>query len=332
MSGLKAVLIEWSPIDEPPDWMAGELAREGVSYTMARCRTKEELARNTGRADIVVSAGDCQVLTEENLPALSACWAIVQLGSGVDNIEVEAATRRGILVCNTPGAFTDSVSDHAIALLLAVVRQIRERDTLVRQGVWDPTRVRPPRHLRGATLGIVGFGRIGQMVAAKLAGFGMNILVYHAHASRKVAEAAGVELVGLEELLTRSDFVTLHCPLTEETKHLLSEREFRMMQPGAILVNTSRGAVVDEEALVRALTEGWIGGAGLDVLEKEPPDPTHPLFELDNVLLSPHLGFLSDHHPEGIWRIVQQTVVALANHRWPPSVVNQKVEPRWKLV
>jgi len=312
--------------------MAGELAKEGVDYVMARCLTRDELARNAGRASIVISAGDCQVLTGENLPALEACWAIVQLGTGVDNIDVRAATQQGIVVCNTPGVFTDAVSDHTIALMLAVARQVPRQDRLVREGVWDPTRARPGLQLRGATVGIIGFGRIGWMVAAKLAGFEVNVLVYRSHANQEMVEVAGARLVDLEELLTRSDIVTLHCPLNEETLHLLGESELRMMRPEAILVNTSRGAVVDEAALYRALKEGWIAGAGLDVMEWEPPEPTNPLFGLENVVLSPHLGFLSNLHPEGIWRAVQRTIVDLVNHRRPPSVVNADVTPKWHLV
>ena len=328
MVSFAVVLVDWSEMDEPPQWMVEELKREGIDYSVARSLTNEELIRNAGKAQAIVTGGHRRLMTRENMSALPALVAVVKLGSGVDNIDVQAATELGIVVANTPDAVTEMVSDHAIAMLFAAVRRLPQQDRLVKQGIWSIREAVPGRHLRGATLGLVGFGRIGRQVAEKLLGFQMNILVYDPYVVPAVIEAAGATPVELEGLLSRSDFVSVHCPLTSETRHLLGERELRVMRPEAILVNTSRGQVIDEQALARALKERWIAGAALDVLSKEPPDADNPLFKLDNVILTPHLASMSDLFPGEVWKDVCRTLVALAQHRWPPSVVNPDVKPR----
>lgn len=331
MHKFKAILIDWGPMDDPPAWMAERLAVSGIEYTVTRSITQEALLRNAAQANAIVSGGHRRLMTAENMDALPNLVALVKLGSGVDNVDVDAATERGVIVANTPDAVTETVSDHAIALLLAAVRKIPQQNRLIRAGVWSIKRAAPGRHLRGATLGLVGFGRIGRDVARKLVGFEMNLLVYDPYLEDNAIEEAGAKPVPLEELLSRSDFVSVHCPLTELTERLIGEREFRLMRPEAILVNTSRGPVVDEAALNQALREGWIAGAALDVLEKEPPDSDNPLLELDNVIITPHMSSMSDLFPGEIWIGVYQTLVDLANHRWPASVVNPDVKPRWPL-
>ncbi len=328
----RAVLIDWSDDEYPPEWMPGKLRERGIDYSLAPSDSRQALLVKASHAQAVVTSGNVRLLTAENIAALPELVAIVRMGSGVDEIDVQAASERGIIVANTPDAVTESVSDHAVALLLAAVRRIPQQDRLVKQGVWSRQQARPGVHLRGATLGLVGFGRVGRDVAAKLAGFGMKVLVHDPLVDAADVHKLGAESVSLDELLKHSQFVSIHCRLTETTRGLIGERELRLMRPEAVLVNTSRGAVIDEAALNRALREGWITAAALDVLESEPPDPHNPLLELDQVILSPHLAAISDLFPAALWRSVYETLVDLASHRWPRSVVNRAgLTPRWHL-
>jgi len=212
---------------------------------------------------------------------------------GFDNIDVKEATKRGIVVTNTPGVLTEGTADFAWALLMSAARRVVEADALVRQGKfvgWDPLLLLGG-NIYGKTLGIIGFGRIGQAVARRAYGFNMKILAYH---PSRVIEAPGIaaKFVSLSELLKESDFITLHTPLTPETRHLIGEKELKSMKPTAYLINTARGPVIDEAALAKALKEKWIAGAGLDVYEKEPE--VHPeLLKLPNVVLAPHISSAS---------------------------------------
>ncbi len=217
--------------------------------------------------------------------------AIARAGVGLDNIDVKAAEERGIKVFSAPEAPTVSVAELAIGLMLAVVRKIAYADRKLREGKWVKKEAEGIE-LRGKTLGIIGFGRIGREVA-RIArnGFGMKIIYYDIiRADPKLEEELGATYVSLETLLKEADIVTIHVPLTSETYHLINEFRLRLMKPSAILINTSRGAVVDTNALVKALSEGWIAGAGLDVYEEEPLPLNHPLTKLDNVVLTPHIG------------------------------------------
>jgi D-3-phosphoglycerate dehydrogenase len=314
-----------------PDWVGEALAREGIDLAVKDCRTREDLAEVAGDADIVWAFGGHHVLTAENLPLAPRCGGIIRTGSGTDNIPVEEATRRGIIVANTPDALTDAVADHTIGLLLDVVRQITAQDRAVRGGRWDRMLHAPRWHVQGQTLGLIGFGRIPRLVARKLQGFALTYLAYDPFVSAEDMAAQGVQAAPLDDLLARSDFVLVHCPLTRETHHLLGERELRLMKSAAILVNAARGAVIDELALLRALTEGWIAAAGLDVLEQEPPDWSNPLLGLDNVVITPHMAALSDDYLPNCWRLSVETAIALAQRRWPQSYVNHNVQPRWEM-
>jgi D-3-phosphoglycerate dehydrogenase len=271
--------------------------------------------------------GGSRAVTAEGLADLPRCAAILRTGSGTDNVPVEAATRLGIVVANTPDAMTDEVSDHAVALLLAVVRKVAVHDRAVRAGRWDRAFARPELRVRARTLGLVGFGRIARAVARKLSGFEMEVLACDPHVSPEAMAAAGARAARLDDLLSRSDFVSLHCPLVPETAQLIGERELRLMKPTAVLINTARGAVVDEKALARALEEGWIAGAGLDVLAAEPPAPASPLLRLDNCVITPHIAALSAEFVETCWRLSLETVLDLAAGRRPRSCVNPQVQP-----
>ena len=267
-----------------------------------------------------------------NLDVIPRCWAIVRTGSGTDNVPVEDATGRGIVVANTPAAHSDAVSDHVIGLMFAVARRIAALDRAVRLGRWEQVATSSPLNsVQGRTLGLVGFGHIARQLTRKLGGFAMKVLVYDPYVDADSMAAQGVESVELAALLAKSDFVSLHCPLTPRTKGLIGEEQLRSMKPTAILINTSRGSVVDERALLRALREGWISAAGLDVVEQEPPAPDHPFFQLDNVVLTPHVAGYAAGGLELRWRLSVETLVELAGRRWPPSHVNLDVKPRQAL-
>jgi len=238
-------------------------------------------------------------------------------------VPIDEASRRGIAVCNTPAAFSDSVSDHAIALLFSVVRKVVKSDADIRRGAWEPAGAQPLSVIAGRTLGLVGFGHSPKQIIRKLKGFELNVLAFDPFVASDVIAAHGVKPAALDEVLSASDFVSLHCPLTPQTHHLIGAQQLRKMRPTGILINTSRGPVVDEAALVEALRERWIAAAGLDVFEQEPLSADNPLLRLDNVVLTPHVAGTSAVGMETRWRMSIETVQALASHRWPASCVNR---------
>lgn len=220
---------------------------------------------------------------------------VSNMAVGFDNIDVDECTKRGILVCNTPGVLTETTADLAWALLMAAARRVTEAERFLRENkwtTWSPMLL-TGMDVYGATLGIVGFGRIGQAVARRAKGFGMKVLYYSNTAKPDLEASMGVERATLEDLLRTSDFVSIHVPLTEETRGMIGWRELSMMKQTAVLVNTARGQVVDEQALCRALKEKRIFAAGLDVFDREPLPAGSPLRELDNVVLLPHIGSAS---------------------------------------
>ncbi len=245
---------------------------------------------------------------------------------GYDNIDVKAATERGIPVSNTPGVLTDATAELAWALLLAVARRIVEGDHFCREGRfkgWAPM-LMLGRGITGRTLGIVGAGRIGTAFALKSQGFSMKILYTSRHRNRVLEEKLGAKKVSLEELLESSDFVSLHVPLTDDTYHLIGEKELKMMKETAVLINTSRGAVVDEKALIKALREHWIWGAGLDVYEHEPRIPRE-LIELDNVVLQPHTGSATYETRSRMALMAAENILTGLRGERPPNCVNPEV-------
>lgn len=217
---------------------------------------------------------------------------VSNMAVGVDNIDLEACTRRGIPVGHTPGVLTDGTADLAMTLLLAIARRVLEASQDARRGrwkTWSPTGWLGD-DLDGATLGIVGLGKIGQAVAQRAAGFGVNLVYTDTDEHPEIESKLGARRLDLEALLRQSDFVSLHVPLTDQTRGMIGERALRAMKPTAILVNTARGPVVDTAALTVALQEGWIRAAALDVTDPEPLPPDHPLYALDNCLVVPHIG------------------------------------------
>jgi len=249
---------------------------------------------------------------------------------GYDNVDVPAATARDVAVCNTPGVLTETTADFAFALLMAAARRVVEGVDYVRAGkwrTWGPTLLLG-RDIYGATLGIVGFGRIGQEVAKRARGFDMRVLYYDVQRNEAAERELGATYRPLDELLRASDFVTLHVALTPETHHLIGARELGLMKPEAILVNAARGPVVDTEALVAALRDGEIGGAALDVTEPEPLPADHPLVQMPNAIVVPHMASASVAARDRMADLAARNLLAVLHGERPPQLVNPEVLER----
>ena len=246
----------------------------------------------------VAREADAVLTTYAKMPAqvvtqLTRCRIIARFGIGVDNVDIPAATSRGIVVTRVPDYCLDEVSDHAMALLLALVRKIPSSNARTHSGRWEMKAVTPIHRLRGTVLGLVAFGQIPQLVAPKAQAFGIRVVAYDPYVPDAVLARAGVERVEFDELVRISDYISIHTPLIPATHHLFDADVFRRMKPGAYLINTARGPIVDEAALARALDEKQLAGAALDVMEQEPP-ANSPLFGRDNVILTPHTSFYSE--------------------------------------
>ncbi len=263
------------------------------------------------------------------LKELRRCKVISRYGVGVDSVDLEAATEYGIVVAYVPDYCTDEVSTHAAALIFALHRHLFALDRGVKAGKWQFRLAAPTARLMGQTVGIVGLGRIGGMLAGKLRGFGVNIQATDPY---RQDWPDWVRRVSLDELLATSDIISIHCPLTEETQHLIDAAALRKMKPSTYLVNTARGGVVDPEAILQALREKWIAGAALDVQEVEPMPGGHALAELDNVILTPHAGWYSEGSIVELKRKVATAVRRVLEGQIPASVANPEVlnRPSWK--
>ncbi|WP_124727973.1 2-hydroxyacid dehydrogenase [Staphylospora marina] len=290
--------------------------------------TRDELIRGLqGKEALLCTVTD--PVDEEVIASAPDLRIISNFGVGVNHIDIEAATRRGILVTHTPGVLTDATADLTWALLLDAARRVSEGDRLVRRGGWKgwtPTFMLGTE-VTGKTLGIIGMGRIGQEVARRASGFRMRILY---HSRRRLAPEKERELraeyATPDRLLAEADFVSLHAPYTRETHHLIGKRELSLMKPGAILINTARGSLVDEQELVRALKRGQIAAAGLDVYEREPE--VHPeLPGLEQVVLAPHLGSATRETREAMAHLAVENLKAYFEGRRPPHPVNPEILP-----
>jgi glyoxylate reductase len=253
---------------------------------------------------------------------------VSQMAVGFDNIDLKEATKRGIYVTNTPEVLTDTTADFAWALLMAVARRVVEADKYVRSGRWKVgwhPEMMAGRDVHGATLGIVGAGRIGYAMAKRATGFDMKILFYDVISRPEMERDFKAKRAELDMLLKEADFVSIHVPLMKETEHLMNEQKLKLMKKTAYLINNSRGPVVDEMALYKALKEGWIAGAGLDVFEQEPTPTDNPLLKLDNVVVAPHVSSASIETRARMSEMVADNLVAFLEGRKPPNLVNQDV-------
>jgi D-3-phosphoglycerate dehydrogenase len=291
-----------------------------VDYRLHQVKTEDDVIAVARYADAIIL--QYAPITGRVLDGLPRCRVAVRYGVGVDTVDLEAATARGVVVANVPDYCIEEVSDHAIALLLSLWRGVTTYDRAVRAGTWSTTARPPMPRLAGKILGVIGAGRIGAQAARKAAGLGMRVIGYDPYLSRF---PLGIEKVSLDELLPQADAVTMHLPLTAETRHLINETTLRKMKPSALLINTARGGIVDTAALIRALREGWIAGAGLDVLEQEPVPHDSPLLTLPNVILNPHAGWYSDQSVPELKRKTAEIAVAVLRGQRAASAVNPDV-------
>jgi D-3-phosphoglycerate dehydrogenase len=292
--------------------------------------SENEFIAHAADADAVYAKG--RNFTQHMIDGLERA-RIIALGTvGSDYIDVAAATAKGIPVTNIPDTFIEEVADHAMMLLLSSFRRLLIEDKMVREGRWREGRpaLNQPR-LMGLTLGFIAFGHVARATAMRAKAFGLTMMAYDPYIEELVMSPYGVRPATLEEVLTQSDFVSMHAPATSDARHMLTEKHFRMMKPGAIFINTGRGPTVDEAALVKALQEGWIAGAGLDVLEVEPPQPDNPLLMMDNVVLTPHVASASARFDPARRRRVGQEIALVLRGFWPRSAVNPTVLERGEL-
>ena len=287
--------------------------------------TDDQLRAGLPRADAMIAGGE--PLTAEMLDLAPNLRVIARTGVGYDTVDIAAATARRIPVTITPGTNHGSVAEQAFGLLLSLTRDIVKNDRMIKAGGWDRNLVRP---IRGQTLGIVGLGRIGRAVAARAAAFEMRIVAFDPVENPEFDARLGITRLGLEGCFVASDVVSLHLPLTPATQGIINRRTLALMRPGAILINTSRGGLINEADLYESIRSGHLAGAGLDVLCNEPPEPDNPLLTLDNVIISPHLGGIDTKGMADMAELAARCVADLWLGRWPEGcVVNNELKAGW---
>jgi len=308
----------------PPIPEEAILKEVGVTLTYGNAKTEAELIELTRDADAIINV--YIPMTANVINSLERCRLIVRRGIGYDNVDVVAATAKGIPVANVLEYCIDEVADHTLALLLATARRIVAGNDQIRSGGWNFKAMLPVPALKDGTLGLVGFGQIPRAVAERARCFGLAIQTSDPFVSPQVVEDYGVKLVSLEELLKTSDYVSVHAPLSEKTRGMISKKEFALMKSSAVLINTARGPVVDEEALIEALENGRIAFAALDVTAKEPPAPDNPLRKMNNVILTPHLAWYSERSARIAGEKAGEDVVRALNGYFPRYLVNVELK------
>lgn len=323
MPPFKIVITDFG--DPENELEEAELRASGLNFELVRlnARSSDELTPHIHDAHALIV--QWAQISRPVIDSLRQCQVISRYGIGVDMIDLDAATERGILVCNVPDFCIDEVSTHTIAFVLALNRHIMGHHAHVTSGKWGGPPGGAPARLTGQALGILGLGKIGGAVARKASGLGLRLLAYDPYLKPEQAPQLGVELVSLDDLLRRSDYLSIHCPLTKETRHLIGSAQLALMKPSAYLVNMARGPVVDQPALYQALVSGVITGAAVDVLEQEPPVPDDPLLKLPNVLFTPHTSSWSAESVVQLRRDVVRNVVRVLRGEPPRAVVNPQV-------
>ena len=302
-----------------------------ATQVLSALNAELKLAKGTTPEDILAIAREADGLlvtyakvTAQMIEQLKRCKVIARFGIGVDSVDIDAATRAGIIVTNVPEYCEDEVSDHAMALLLSLIRKIPFANKKTHAGVWSMPAVVPIHRLRGSVLGLAGFGKIPRLVAVKAQAFGLQVQTYDPYVSSEAAAKLGVKLVSLPELLKTSDYISIHAPLTPETDRMFNADAFRQMKRSALLVNTARGPLVDVEALVDALDNKLIAGAALDVLPQEPPPSNFRLLGRDDVILTPHTSFYSEESLVELQTKAAQQVALVLSGKEPRYPINLK--------
>ena len=306
-----------------------QIAREQL-LDLAVVRTAEnetgrELGRELRDAVAVIIDADTNISLDV-LEEMKKCRIIVTASVGFNHIDLKAASSRGIYVSNVPGYCAEEVADHTLGLLIAITRKILVLNKTTRAGKWDDWEAAEPVYrLRGRTLGIIGLGRIGTAVALRAKPLGLNVIIYDPYIPMGKDASLGVKSVDFDLLLRTSDIITLHVPLTDETRHMIGGKEFEKMKPGIFIINTARGVIIDAKALVNALKSGKVAGAGIDVFEKEPPGLDDPLLKMDTAVVTPHTAFLSVESQRDRQTMAVEEVRRILLNERPRSAVNSEL-------
>lgn len=324
---MKAMVSDY--IEDNLDWEAKELAAAGIDFEVHQLKFKpeDEVAEKLRDADVIVV--NMVKMTDSQLGKLPKCKLLIRHGIGYDNVDVAACTRHGIQFAYQPDYCKEDVAEHAIAMLFACARKIvwsrKTLDESSRNNQWDFSNLFPIYRMDGKTLGILGLGRIGSRVYRKLKSFGFKIIGCDPYLSDKRKAEIDVPFVDMETLCRESDFITIHTPLNEQTRHLINATTLGWMKPTAYLINTARGPMVDADALATALKARKIAGAAIDVFDVEPPPQSHPLFGVENVILTPHIGWASEEAGWEIRRSILDDIISFSNGRPARCVVNKEI-------
>lgn len=321
---MKVVICDYEFANVEPEKEALKTVPNLEFFPDAQCKTEEEVIELTKDADGVLNQWNH--ITANVIDNMKNCKVIATYGIGTDKIDVEAASKKGIYVCNVPAYGTGEVANHAFSMILACSRQLVQYDRLIRQGKFGyPTLGKKLYRLDGQTLGVVGFGKIPRNLSRKLMdAFNMKILAYDPYITEEFAKECGVTKVDLETLMKESDFVSVHVPLTKDTKYLIDEKMLRLMKRTAYLINCGRGAIVKEDDLAKVLQENAIAGAGIDVFEIEPISPDDPLMQLDNVVVTPHSAYYTEESLYALQYGAAAEVARVLKGEEPISAVNKK--------
>ena len=335
--GIKVINTIYSP-----DLEFGEELLDGIDADLINGRwlDEESLITHSTEADAIICSGPSQAWTPQVIRSLPGCRILASLGIGYDSIHLETATEMGIVVTNIPDYCIDEVSSHAMALTLALGRKLFQIDKAVREqniNFVPPRRKTISAHLnpiyrsRGQVFGILGLGKIGTATALKAKALGFRLIAYDPYVLDEVMRSHGVEPVDFDTLLRKSDYVSLHAWLSDETRHMLGTEAFKKMKPSAFLINTARGEIVDQDALVRALKDNRLAGAGLDVTADDPISKDNPMLAMDNVIFSGHSAWYSTTSDSGVmfWHKAMGQVVQALRGQWPTYAVNPEVKGRW---
>lgn len=327
MSKFKVVITDYEFRSIEPEIEI--LESVGAEVIAVQCTTEEEVIQVAKDADGILN--QYAPITSRVIQQLEKCKVIARYGIGFDTIDVEAASSKAIAVANVTDYCIDEVSDHTLALLLAAARKIVHLNHLVKSGGWDFEASKPIFRLRDRVLGLVGFGNIPQLVAKKAQAFGLRVLAYDPYVPAHIAESMQVEMVDLDELCKQSDFLSVHPPLNKHTRGMISTEQFNLMKEEAVIINTARGPIIDEQALIQALLDQKIAGAALDVLETEPIAQDSPLLTMDHVIINPHVAYYSEESVLSLQRKTAQNVADVLSGYYPQYLVNKEIKSNLSL-
>lgn len=330
MEKFKVALVT---MDHPiPDWVFKKFKDNDIEFVYKDCQDREDLKSVAADADVIfIPSSRKDLVCKENMDIFKKAKCVIKCGSGTDNIDSSACTENNIIVAHTPEDPTEPTSDHFISMLFSLVRQVTRQDRLVRSGIWDPLSAPPIGYLRGAQLGLIGFGRIGKAIAQKLSGFKMNLRIFDPYIKDDDVKIFNAKRVSLEELLKESQYIMTACPLIKETKDLIGEKELKMMRKDSLLVNVARAGIVNENALKKALKLGWIKGAAVDVLSEHPLGKDSEWLKLDNIIITPHMGGYNNEYPDMAFKTPVDVIIKLSKGIKPKWIVNKQCKPKVSL-